>query len=103
MDSPYGLLRIEEPIDRAETTTGFISVTSELFLGVSDAAPVPVTFDLTWSNAALVTDLFGRFDIDGVAYDIRLYRTSDWDGAQNVWSGEMPKSDEFLSVPITVF
>lgn len=103
MDTPYGLLNIDEPSERAETTTGHISITSELLLGVSNAEPVLVSFELIWDDTGRVTDLFGRFDIEDVAYDIRLARPADWDGTLNTWRGELSQSDSFLSLPITVF
>lgn len=103
LDQYYGLLKIDEPAERAETTTGLISVTSELYLGIKNTDPVAVEFDLNWNNTPLVTDLFGRFEIDGEAYDIRLVRPSEWDGSLNVWRGEMSKNGVFLSVPIEIF
>lgn len=103
LGNPYGLVKIDEPAERAETTTGMISVTSELFLGIKNPSPVPVVFDVTWNNAPLITDLFGRFEIDGEAYDIRLVRPGEWDGSTNVWNGEMSKSSAFGLVPIELF
>lgn len=103
LDMPFGLLKIDTPTERAETTTGYISVTSEVYLGITDTTPAPVEFQLYWSNEGLVEGLYGHFEVEGKAYNIRLARPSDFDGSRNVWRGEITQEGSFQAAIIDIF
>ncbi|SMR82106.1 von Willebrand factor type A domain-containing protein [Aliiroseovarius halocynthiae] len=84
-----GLLKFEQPEERAANVKALLKLSDSVLLGISDSPIVEAELALNWGDDAKIGYIDGTFDVNGVSIALSLSRPSGWDGTSNQWSGQI--------------
>ncbi len=89
LGTQIGLLKFEQPAERAPSVRALLKFTDATLLGISDSSIVEAELTLRWGDDATIGYIDGQFDVDGTPIALTLSRPSGWDGTLNQWSGQI--------------
>ncbi|AUQ52345.1 Mg-chelatase subunit ChlD (plasmid) [Phaeobacter inhibens] len=98
-----GLIKLDEPDDRAETVSASIRLDNPEQFGLGDTSIVQTELGLIWDQNLLVNAIDGEIRFEDGALFVLLARPGGWDGTQDVWVGTISNPANHRAVLVNLY
>ncbi|WP_297340220.1 VWA domain-containing protein [Pseudophaeobacter sp.] len=98
-----GLIRFEEPQERAETVSASIRLDNPDQFGLGEGGIVQAELGLLWDQDLVLNAIDGEISFDDGALFVLLARPSGWDGTTDVWVGNIANPANGRAVLVNLY
>ncbi|MDO6758027.1 VWA domain-containing protein [Phaeobacter inhibens] len=98
-----GLIKFDEPIERAETVSASIRLDNPDQFGLSENGIVQTQLGLIWDQNLIVNAIDGEIAVGDGSLFLLLARPGGWDGTSNVWVGNIANPANGRAVLVNLY